>query len=388
MGGCPGLSGKKKGGEISVTGHRNGRTGDEPMKREKTKHKGVYKVGKNYYIVYYVGNKNVEKKIGPNLKDALQEKLERENKVRRGKYEIIENQEKMTFEDLLSLYEKEGENKPYVRLFKQRYLDSFGKWKLSQITRKDLFAFRSKVKAAPTQRGKKPVTDSTINRALAGLRRLFNFAVDRQLMEDSPFPRNPKSGLFYSEKKGFRRFFTQEQVVQIFKACPEWLRPIVLTAYYTGMRMGEILKLRWEHVSLEIGVINLPSSKTLKDPSGLGQRIVMQKKLINIFEVIPRRSDWVFANQDGLPYPPWIVYKPFKAALKSVGIDPKLYSFKELRHTTGSIMNLKGSDPMAIKDQLRHTDFKTTQDFYIGSDIEYQREQIEKIALNIPEASA
>jgi len=43
---------------------------------------------------------------------------------------------------------------------------------------------------------------------------------------------------------------------------------------------------------------------------------------------------------------------------------------------------------MAIKDQLRHTDFKTTQDFYIGSDIEYQREQIEKIALNIAEAAA
>jgi hypothetical protein len=90
------------------------------MKREKTKHKGVYKVGNNYYIVYYVGSKSVEKKIGPNLKDALQEKLDRENKVRRGKYEVIENQEKMTFETLMDLYEKEGESKAYIRLFKQR----------------------------------------------------------------------------------------------------------------------------------------------------------------------------------------------------------------------------------------------------------------------------
>ena len=37
---------------------------------------------------------------------------------------------------------------------------------------------------------------------------------------------------------------------------------------------------------------------------------------------------------------------------------------------------------MAIKDQLRHTTVKTTEDFYIGSDIEYQREQIEKLVLN------
>jgi len=38
----------------------------------------------------------------------------------------------------------------------------------------------------------------------------------------------------------------------------------------------------------------------------------------------------------------------------------------------------------AIKDQLRHTTVKTTESFYIGSDIEYQREQIEKIVLEKP----
>ena len=49
---------------------------------------------------------------------------------------------------------------------------------------------------------------------------------------------------------------------------------------------------------------------------------------------------------------------------------------------------IKGADPLAVKDQLRHTDFKTTQDFYIGSDIEYQREQMEKLALEKPKAEA
>jgi integrase len=53
-----------------------------------------------------------------------------------------------------------------------------------------------------------------------------------------------------------------------------------------------------------------------------------------------------------------------------------------LRHTTASLLNRKGVRPMAIKDQLRHTTVKTTEDFYIGSDIEYQREQIEKLSLN------
>ena len=38
---------------------------------------------------------------------------------------------------------------------------------------------------------------------------------------------------------------------------------------------------------------------------------------------------------------------------------------------------------LAIKDQLRHTDVKTTVHFYIGSDVGYQREQIEKLVLNM-----
>ncbi len=356
------------------------------MKREKTKHKGIYKRGENYYITYYVGGSKKEKRVGPRLADALQEKIEREKKVRRGKYEVIEKQEKMTFNDLFKLYEEEGDKKEYLLLSKKTYLEFFGERKLSQIIRNDLFEFRDQVKRTPKQRGGGEVTEAHCNRIMAGLRRLFNFAVNRQVMEETPFPSSPKSGLFYPEKTGFRRFFTQAQVVQIVNASSERLRPIILTAYYTGMRVGEILKLRWEHVSLEAGLINLPASKTLKDPSGLGQRIVMHRELINLFEGFARRSEWVFCKPDGLPYQHWDVFRPFKMILKSLGIDPKLYSLKELRHTTASTMNLKGSDPMAIKDQLRHTNFKTTQDYYIGSDIEYQRKQIDKITLPPAEA--
>ena len=45
-------------------------------------------------------------------------------------------------------------------------------------------------------------------------------------------------------------------------------------------------------------------------------------------------------------------------------------------------MNLKGAPPIAIRDQLRHASVKTTENFYIGSDVNYQREMIEKLVLN------
>lgn len=352
------------------------------MKREKTKHKGIYKVGNTYYITYYVGSKKYEKAIGPNLSVALQEKLERENRARRGNYEVIERQEKTTFDQLVELYQKEGEGKKYILQFIPTYLKYFGGRKLSQITRKDLFSFRDSLKQTPKQRGGSEVTNSTINRALAGLRRLFNFAVAREYMEDSPFPKSSKSGLFYSEKKGLRNFFTEEQMERIIEASPEWLRPMILTAYYTGMREGELLSLRWEWVDLKDGVIYLPSTKTLKDPTGRGQRIVMQRELVDLFGSLPRRSELVFCQANGEPFKQWHIYQPFKKILKSLGIDTTQYSWKELRHTTASLMHRKGVPALVIKEQLRHTDVKTTVDFYIGSDISYQREMIEKLVIN------
>jgi len=101
-----------------------------------------------------------------------------------------------------------------------------------------------------------------------------------------------------------------------------------------------------------------------------------------ILRILPQKSEWVFTRWDGMPYNHWEISKPFKKILKSLGIDVTKYSWKELRQTTGSLMHLKGVDPIAIKDQLRHSSVKMTERFYIGTDAEYQRAQAGKIALN------
>ena len=124
----------------------------------------------------------------------------------------------------------------------------------------------------------------------------------------------------------------------------------------------------------------LPSTKTLKDPTGIGQKVVMQRELIHLFESLPKKSEWVFCRPDGEPFNRDHIYKQFKKILKAVGIEHRRYSWKELRHTTASLMHLKGSPLSAIKDQLRHTSSKMTENFYIGSDIGYQREQNEKLS--------
>ena len=357
----------------------------EHPRRIKTRVRGIYREGKEgrYYITYRVNGKKYERKIDGKLSDAVREKIERTAKAKRGRYDVLDRQEKTSFQELLALYEVEGDRKEYILNFRQTYQDYFGTYRLSGITRNDIFNFRDHIKATPKQRGGMEVTDSTVNRALSGLRRLFNFAIQRDFMEESmnPFPRTPKSHLFYPEKKGRRNFFSEAQIISIYKAAQEWMKPLIAISFYTGMRMGEVRMLRWEYVDLEAGIIRLPETKTLKDPSGIGQQIVMQKELVEMIGRIPRKHDWVFVQGDGLPYEHWQIQKPFKALLKSLNIDTEKFSWKEIRHTTGTLMHLKGADPLAIQDQLRHTDFNTTKNFYIGSEVEWQREQVERLTL-------
>ena len=357
--------------------------------RKKTRHRGIYRIGKNYYVTYSDGTKKTmkngeeysvrqEKKVGTDLKKALKFKVDMEEQVRKGKHGISERAEKTTFGELMALYKKERDAKKYVLQFEEAYLESFKDRKLSTITRSDLFSFRDKIKATPKKRGGSERKDSSVNRALAGLRRLLNFALDRQVMEDTPFPKISKSGLVSPEPKGLRNFFTEAQMTQIIETADPILRPIILTAYLTGMRLGELRGLKWEHINLDDGIIYLPRSKTLNDETGLGQKIVMQRELVDLFKKLPNRSEWVFFKWDGGPLDPWDIYKPFKKLLELLGIDKK-YSWKELRHTTGSIMHKRGVPLLSIKDHLRHTESRTTEQFYIGQDDDHQREQSEKL---------
>jgi len=363
------------------------------MKREKTKHKGIYRVGNMYYITFYADGKKHEKAAGSKLNQALKEKARLEDKGRQGKYAIIERMEKTTFKELMDLYKEKGDNKSYILRFENQYVDFFGTRKLASISRSDLFEFRDKVKATPKQNGGGEVTDSNVNRAMAGLRRLFNFAVAREYLDENPFPKDPKSGLLYPEKRGKKKFFKETILQKILDeaAKPIWPRfaeQALVIGYYTGMRDGdsELFSLQWSWIDFESGIIKLPKTKTLDDPDSRGQEIVMQKGLIEYLKSIPVLSEYVICMEDGTRVRHWHFYKRFKKILKAIGLDPKEYAPKEIRHTTGTLMYLKGAQVKAIADQLRHDDEKTTRDFYIGPDPDFQRSQNE--LLTIPQAQA
>ncbi len=103
----------------------------------------------------------------------------------------------------------------------------------------------------------KPLSSSTVNRELGVLKCIVNRAVFNGLLEKNPIQR----------VRGFKeisrdRTLTQEEYRTLLSRCSSRLSAIVQLAYWTGMRRGEILGLRWEQVDLKNRVIILEATET------------------------------------------------------------------------------------------------------------------------------
>jgi integrase len=74
---------------------------------------------------------------------------------------------------------------------------------------------------------------------------------------------NPISNVKKLPENNIRmRVLTQDEFEKLLDACAPHLRPVVLTAYYTGMRRDEILNLTWDEVDLKDGFIRLTEDMT------------------------------------------------------------------------------------------------------------------------------
>jgi len=58
------------------------------------------------------------------------------------------------------------------------------------------------------------------------------------------------------------RVLAPEEYLPLVAAAADHLKPIIITAYHTGMRRGELLGLEWSHIDHPAGMIRLPTSLT------------------------------------------------------------------------------------------------------------------------------
>lgn len=225
-----------------------------------------------------------------------------------------------------STYEKKKFN---VRML----LKYFGDVPLASITPEQIENYK-------LERGKR-VSNSSVNRDLATLKHALNLAVKWGYLNGSP----AKAVSKLREPRGRVRYLTKEEADRLIGSCSGTLRPIVLTALHTGMRLGEILNLDWEDVDLERRQIRIVDAK-----NGDFRVVPINGILYNNLSSLNGREGRVFRNRSGFPYTN--VSNIYRRAVRKAGIED--FRFHDIRHTCASWLAMKGVSLSTIGELLGH----------------------------------
>jgi integrase len=105
----------------------------------------------------------------------------------------------------------------------------------------------------------KGLANGTINRSISALRRMFYLAKEDGKIHDIPhFPMVEEA----APRKGF---FERDEYEKLLAALPDFLRLPFSIGYFSGMREGEILGLKWDQVKFLTGTIELLAGETKSD---------------------------------------------------------------------------------------------------------------------------
>jgi integrase len=186
-------------------------------------------------------------------------------------------------------------------------------------------------------------------------------------------------------------------------------RQMVLLAATTGLRVSELLGLKWCDInfeSLEIylnrGVVHqvVGGLKTETSRKPLPLDPDLSHSLLTWRQTSPfnREHDWVFASpemQGKQPYwPENLMRRHIRPAAKRCGID-KPIGWHTFRHSYATHLKANGEDVKVVQESLRHANSRTTLDTYTQALTPAKREAQTKIVRMIlpertqtPEAGA
>ncbi|WLR53595.1 site-specific integrase [Mesobacillus subterraneus] len=292
--------------------------------------------------------------------------------------------DKMTFQELSELWmaNKKGEVREstiysYKRALGARIIPVFGNKDIKDIKAMHIHNFYMQLKDAGLSKKYIAYVGTIIGS-------IFKKAVELELLRDNPVTNVKKPKMQKQKQKSW----SVEQALTFLTAAR--VRADYYLAYhlafYTGMRIGEVLGLHWSDIDFEKKKIYVRHSLTLKE----GQYVIGPPKTESSERVIPitdplieefnnhrkfsknTSDDLVFRTKKGklvIPYTLRYIMKKI-----CLDLDLPLIRFHDIRRTHTTILMDRGMSPKLVSERLGHSDASIALNIYTDVYDERQEE--------------
>jgi len=195
------------------------------------------------------------------------------------------------------------------------------------------------------------------------LKASFSRAIEWEYIKENPFLniRLPKI------EKSFPIFITEHELeIIVGYTDNKILQDLFFTAFHTGMRLGELVNLKWIAVDLSRKVITVRNDESFSTKSRRERIIPISEKLFSkLFKkyqkgIMDDSTNYVFQKLKGVKLNQECVSKDFKKAVRKSKLDERIH-FHTLRHSFASSLVQKGASIYVVKELMGHGNITTTQ---------------------------
>lgn len=291
--------------------------------------------------------RRIRKVIGASKREAEAAAIAIKSDIIRDQYKLARPKKQILFktfakDDYLELHAKQNKRSWTRDEASIKHLSAyFKKHTLTSITPDLIERYKAKRKEAEA-------APATINRELTCLKGIFTKAIEWGKAETNPV----KKVKLLKELNQKERILTDKEMKRLIDVASPGLKPILILALNTGMRKGEMLKLKWTAVNFSKGYILIEDGK-----GGKSRKIPLNFTVKQALSEIKRASDYVFCNPETGKHLVDI-NTSFKTACDRAKITE--LRIHDLRHTAATKMIERGIDLVTVSKILGHSTIQMT----------------------------
>lgn len=257
-------------------------------------------------------------------------------------------------------YNKASERASKESILRCHLLPEFGPRPIDSITTLDVTNFVAKLRGPDAEKpGKKVRSQKRVNNILNVLSKIMKEAAENDLVKTLPKIRTFKIG---TQKFDFLTFDELEMLLVFAREEPQW-RAAILVAAEAGLRLGEVLALRWEDVDFRSSTLTVALTDwrgIVGTPKGTDIRYVaMTERLAAALKEIRHlRGARVLLHDDGSPFKHYDAAHVLHRIQKRAGM--RRTGWHVLRHTFCSHLAMRGAAAVDIQKLAGHQSIAVT----------------------------